>query len=94
MAVEWQIYVQPDCIFCHSDGCKKVKKAHYWTLKPLSKLKFGDGEIVIKTAEVRNKIMISFYGSRDRTFVIVKPSSTQVAWKGTQHIQNYVTVWM
>ena len=32
--------------------------------------------------------MISFYGSRDRTFVIVKPSTTQVVWKGTQETQK------
>ena len=65
----------PDCIFCHSDGCKKVKKAHYWTIKSPSKLGFGGREIVINIAETKNKIMISFYGSRDGTFVIVKPSS-------------------
>ena len=70
----------PYCIFCHS---KKIKKAHYWTIEPLSKFEFGGGEAVIKTAEAKNKIMISFYGSRDRTYVIVKPSSTQVVWKGT-----------
>ena len=94
MAVEWQIYLQPDCIFCHSDGCKKVKKAYYWTIKPLSKLEFGGGEIVIKTVEAKNKIIISFYGSRDRTFVIVKPSSNQVVWKVTQHTLNYRAIWM
>ena len=93
MAVEWQIYVQPRLHFL-SLGCKKVKKAHYWTIVPLSKLKIGGGEIVIKTSEAKNKIMISFYGSRDRTLVIVKPSSTQVVWKGTQHTQNYGAVWM
>ena len=41
----------PDCIFCHSDGCKKVKKTHYWTKEPLSKFEFGGEETVIKTAE-------------------------------------------
>ena len=43
MVIEWQIYVWPDCIFCHSDGCKKVKKVHYWTKEPLSgvDLKYG-----------------------------------------------------
>ena len=41
----------PDCIFCHSDGCKKVKKTYYWTIEPLSKFEFGGGETVIKTAE-------------------------------------------
>ena len=50
MVVEWQIYIHPN-IFCHSDGCKKVKKAHYWTTEPVSKFEFGDGETVIKTAE-------------------------------------------
>ena len=84
----------PDCIFCHSDRCKKVKKAHYWTKELLSKFECGDGEYVIKTAEAKNKIMIFFYWSRDRTFVFVKPSSTQVVWKGTQQSQNYGTVWM
>ena len=48
----------------------------------------------MKTVEAKNKTMISFYGSRDRTFVIVKPSSTQVVWNGTQHTQNYGEVWM
>ena len=41
----------PDCIFCHSDGCKKVKKTYYWTIESLSKFEFGGGETVIKTAE-------------------------------------------
>ena len=76
----------PYCIFCHSDGCKKVKKAHYWTIEPLSK--FGGGETVLKTAESKNKIIISFYGSRGRTFVIVKQSSTPFVWKGTQDTQK------
>ena len=42
-----------------------------------------------QTAEAKNKIMISFYGLRDRTFVIVKPSTTQVVWKGMQHTQKW-----
>ena len=46
------------------------------------------GKTVIKTAEAKNKIMISFYGSRDRSFVIVKPSTTQVVWKSTQQTQK------
>ena len=54
MVVEWQIYVHPDCIFCHSDGCKKVEKAHYWTIEPLSNFEFSGGETVIKTAEAKN----------------------------------------
>ena len=33
--------------------------------------------------------MISFYGSRDRTSVIVKLSTTQVVWKGTQQTQKW-----
>ena len=41
----------PDCIFCHSDGCKKVKKTYYSKIEPLSKFEFGGGETVIKTAE-------------------------------------------
>ena len=41
----------PDCIFCHSDGCNKVKKTYYWTIEPLSKFEFGGGETIIKTAE-------------------------------------------
>ena len=69
----------PNCIFCQSDGSKEVKKAHYWTKEPLSKFEFGGGETVIRTAEAKNKIMISFHGSRDRTSVPVKPSSNQVA---------------
>ena len=88
MVVEWKIYVQPDCIFCRSDGCQKVKKAHYWTKVPLYKFEFGGGETVIKTAEAKNKIMTTFYGSRDMAFVIVKPSSTQVVWKSTQQTQK------
>ena len=75
-------------------SCKKVKKAHYSTIKPLSRLEFGGGEIVIKTAEAKNKIIISFNGSRDRTFLSVKPSSTQVVWKGTQHTKHFGAVWM
>ena len=51
-----------DRFMSNPDGCKKVKKAHYWTIKPLSKLEFGGGEIVIKTAEAKYTIMISFYG--------------------------------
>ena len=94
MVFEWQIYVWPDCIICHSDGCKTVKKVNYWTKEPLSKFEFGDRETVIKTAEAKNKIMIFFYWSRDRTFMLVKPSSTQVVWKDTQHSQNCGTVWM
>ena len=94
MVIEWQIYVRPDCILCHSDGCKKVKKVHYWTKEPLSKFEFGGGETVIRTAEAINKIMISFHGSRDRTFVLVKLSSSQVVWKGAQHTHNYGAVWM
>ena len=82
----------PDCIFCHWDGCKKVKKAHYWTIKPLSKFEFDGEETVIKTAESKNKIMMSFYGSRDRTFMIGKQSSTKVVWNGTQQIQKKILV--
>ena len=47
MVVEWNINVQPDCIFCNSVGFKKVKIAHYWTKKSLSKFEFGGGEIMI-----------------------------------------------
>ena len=36
-----------NCIFCHSDGCKKVKKTYCWTIELLSKFEFGGGEIVI-----------------------------------------------
>ena len=67
-AMKWslseRVMFNPDCIFCHSDGCKKVKKAHHWIKEPLSKFEFGGGETVIKTAEAKNKIRISFYGSR------------------------------
>ena len=58
-----------NCIFCQSDRCEKVKKAHHWTKEPLSEFEFGGGETVIRTAEAKNKIMIFFYGSKDRTFV-------------------------
>ena len=91
MAVEWQIYVRPLLHFL-SLGCKKVKKAQYWTIEPLSKFEFGGGETVIKTAESKHKIMISFYGSRDRTFAIVKQSSTQFVWKDTQDKSGTVRV--
>ena len=40
-----------NCIFCHSNGCKNVKKTYYWTIEPLSKFEFGGGETVIKTTE-------------------------------------------
>ena len=89
MVIEWQYMSNPDHIFCHSDGCKKVKKGNYWT-----KFEFGGGDTVIRTAEAKNKIMNSFHGSRDRTSVLVKPSSSQVVWKGTQYTQNYGAVWM
>ena len=92
IVIEWQIYVWPDRIFCHSDGCKKVTKVHHWTKEPLSKFEFGGGETVIRTAEARNKIMISFHRSRDRTFVLVELSSSQVVWKCTQHTHNYGAV--
>ena len=46
-----RIMSNPDCIFCHSNGCKKVKKTYYWTIEPLSKLEYGGGETIIKTAE-------------------------------------------
>ena len=46
-----KVMSNPDSIFCHSDGCRKVKKAHYWTIDPPSKFEFGGGETVIKTAE-------------------------------------------
>ena len=65
----------PDYIFCHSYGCKKIKKA-LWTKEPLSKFEFGGGETAIKTAEAKNNIMISFYGSKNRTFVIVLGAKT------------------
>ena len=32
--------------------------------------------------------MIPFYGSSDKTFVIVKSSTTQVVWKDTQQTQK------
>ena len=53
----------PYCIFCRSDGCKKAKKAHYWTLEPLSEFEFGGGETVIKIAESKNK---SWFPSMDQ----------------------------
>ena len=48
----------PNCIFCYSDRCKKVKRAHHWTIEPLSKFEFGGGETVMRTTEAKNKIMI------------------------------------
>ena len=87
-AAKWSLsdrfMFDPDCIFCRSDRCKKVKKAHYWTKEPLSKSEFGGGETVIRTAEAKNKIIIFFYGSKNMTFVLVNTSSTQVVGKGTQ----------
>ena len=55
MVVEWQIYVYPDNIFCHSDGCKKVKKAHYWTTEPVSKF-----ETIINTAKAKTRSWFPF----------------------------------
>ena len=55
----------------------------------LDKFEFDGGKTVIKTAEAKNKIMISFYGSRDWTFVILKPSTTQVLWTGTQQTHKW-----
>ena len=76
-AAEWtssdRFMFNPDCIFCHSDRCKKIKKAQFWTKEPLSKYEFGGRETVIRTAEAEYKIMISFHRSRDRTYVLVKP---------------------
>ena len=81
-AVKWSLsdrfMFDPDCIFCHSDRCKKVKKAHYWTKEPLSKFEFGGGETVIRTTEAKNKIMIFIYGSKVRTFVLVKTWHAQL----------------
>ena len=57
-------------------------------VEPLYQFEFVGGETGIKTAEAKNKIMVSFHGSRDRTFVLVKPSSIQVVWKGTQWLHN------
>ena len=54
----------------------------------LYNFEFGGAETVIKTAEAKTKIMISFCGSRDRTFVIVKPSTTQAVLKGMQQTQK------
>ena len=42
-----------DCIFCHSEGRKKIKKAKSWTTEPLSKFEFGGGETIIETAEAK-----------------------------------------
>ena len=33
-------------------------------------------------------MVISFYGSRDKTLAIVKPTTTQVVWKGMQQTQK------
>ena len=45
--------INPDCIFCHSEGRKKIKKAKSWTTKPLSIFKFGGGETIIETVEAK-----------------------------------------
>ena len=50
-------------LFCHSDGCNKVKKAHYWTKEPLSKFEFGGWETVIRTAEAKTR---SWFPSMDQ----------------------------
>ena len=66
-AVKWSLsdrfMSNPDCIFYHSDGCKKVKKGHYWTIEPPFKFEFGGGETVIKTAEAKHK---SWFPSMDQ----------------------------
>ena len=90
MVVERQIYVQSRQHFLSLRWVLESQESTFWTIEPLSKFEFGGGETVIKTAEAKNKIMISFYwSSRDRTFVIVKPSTTQVFWKCTQQTQKW-----
>ena len=75
-ATKWSLsdrfMFNPDYIFCHTDRCKKVKKAHYWAKEPPSKFEFGGEEIVTRTAEAKKNIIIFFYGSKYMTFVFVK----------------------
>ena len=56
-ATKWSLsdrfMFNPDYIFCHTDRCKKVKKAHYWAKEPPSKFEFGGEEIVTRTAEAK-----------------------------------------
>ena len=53
----------PDCIFCHSDGCKKVKKTYYFTIEPLSKFEFGGWETVLKLQRLKTR---SWFPSMDQ----------------------------
>ena len=71
----------PSCIFCHSDGYKKVKKAYYWTMEPLYKFESGCGETVVKTTEAKHKIMISFHRSRDRNVWLWSPVPPKLSEK-------------
>ena len=74
MVVEWQS--NPYCIFCHSNGCKKVKKAHYWPIEPLSKFEFGGGETAffesLPREEGVNSRKISVRWGRFRFYVNIR----------------------
>ena len=67
----------PYCIFCDSGGCKKVKKAHYWTIKPCRGLK-QDHDFLLWIQPPRCLIMISFYGY-----------NRQGPWTGATHGGSY-----
>lgn len=43
----------PDCIFCHSEGRKKIKKGQSWTTEGLANFEYGGGGTVLKAAEVK-----------------------------------------
>ena len=41
----------PNCIFCRSEGRKKIRKATTWTSEALVKFEFGGGSTVLKAEE-------------------------------------------
>ena len=67
---------------------RKSRKHIIGQKSPYPNLNLVVKKLLSKLQSLKNKITISFYGSRDRTFVIGKQSSTQVAWNGTQHPQK------
>ena len=95
MVVEWQICVQPNSIFCHSDGCKKVKKAHCWTIEPLSKFDFGGEETVIKTAEAKTGSWFPSMDKRIGHLWLRSPVLPKLSEKVRNRPRNnFGTVWM
>ena len=61
MVIEWQIYVRPDCIFCHSDGCKKVAFGRTWIMAEIKN--------VMTVFEVRSAIECGIQCKWDSTCV-------------------------